>query len=105
MSLSTLPISYCTNVHPGRTIAEIDDGLTRYTMPMRKAFGKPVAAGLWLANSVVRELLADSDERKKFTSRLQERSLSCHTLNAFPYGDFHSERVKENVYLPDWGDR
>jgi hypothetical protein len=25
-------------------------------------------------------------------------------LNAFPFGDFHSPRVKENVYLPDWGD-
>ena len=31
--------------------------------------------------------------------------LTCHTLNAFPYGDFHSERVKENVYLPDWTQR
>jgi len=104
MSLSTLPISYCTNVHPGRTIAEIDEGLTRYTMPMRKAFGKPVAAGLWLANSVVREMLADRAAMQAFISRLGERSLSCHTLNAFPYGDFHSERVKENVYLPDWTD-
>ncbi|HEX6983787.1 MAG TPA: metabolite traffic protein EboE, partial [Planctomycetaceae bacterium] len=28
--------------------------------------------------------------------------LSCHTLNAFPFGDFHGERVKERVYLPDW---
>ena len=104
MSLSTLPISYCTNVHPGRTIAEIDDGLTRYTLPMKKAFGKPVAAGLWLADSVVRELLADRDEMKRFINRLGERSLPCHTLNAFPYGDFHGERVKENVYLPDWAD-
>lgn len=23
-------------------------------------------------------------------------------MNAFPFGDFHSERVKEQVYLPDW---
>ena len=104
MSLSTLPISYCTNVHPGRTIAEIDDGLTRFTMPMRQAFGKPVAAGLWLAHSIVRDLIADRDGLKGFINRLGERSLSCHTLNAFPYGDFHSERVKENVYLPDWTD-
>ena len=27
------------------------------------------------------------------------------TINGFPYGAFHRERVKENVYLPDWRDR
>ena len=26
------------------------------------------------------------------------------TANAFPYGDFHGERVKEDVYRPDWAD-
>jgi len=26
------------------------------------------------------------------------------TLNGFPYGDFHAERVKEEVYRPDWAD-
>ena len=24
------------------------------------------------------------------------------TFNGFPYGDFHSERVKDAVYRPDW---
>src|SRR5574337_970983 len=38
------------------------------------------------------------------STALDRRGLSCHTLNAFPYGDFHSRRVKENVYLPDWAD-
>ena len=104
MSLSTLPLSYCTNVHPGRTIFEIEEGLKRYTTPMRVAFGKPVAAGLWLADPVVTELLADRATLDGFVNRLGEQSLTCHTLNAFPFGDFHSERVKENVYLPDWTD-
>ena len=27
------------------------------------------------------------------------------TINGFPFGAFHRERVKENVYLPDWRDR
>jgi len=26
-------------------------------------------------------------------------------LNAFPFGDFHRERVKQDVYQPDWTDR
>ncbi|WP_397568226.1 metabolite traffic protein EboE [Schlesneria sp. T3-172] len=102
MTISTLPLSYCTNVHPGRTVAEVEDGLDQFTLPIRQNYGSDLAAGLWLAASVIRELNASPDEAKKFAERLHLRGLSCYTLNAFPYGDFHSARVKENVYLPDW---
>jgi sugar phosphate isomerase/epimerase len=102
MSLSALPLSYCTNVHPGRSVAEVEAGLDRYTVPVMRAYGQPLAAGLWLAKPVVAELLASPDGPRRFAEGLARRGLTCHTLNAFPYGDFHSERVKENVYLPDW---
>ena len=102
MTLSLLPLSYCTNVHPGRTVAEVDAGLEDYTANVRRNLGTDLAAGLWLARSVVSEMLATDDSVARFTDRLNERNLSCHTLNAFPFGDFHSERVKEQVYLPDW---
>src|SRR3990172_2374159 len=102
MSLSTLPLSYCTNVHPGRSVSEVEQGLDRYTVGVRRNFGAPLAAGLWLAEPVVRELRATTDGIARFAEGLSRRGLSCHTLNAFPYGDFHSPRVKERVYLPDW---
>ena len=102
MSLSPLPLSYCTNVHPGRTVAEVDEGLDRYTAEVRRRLGRLLAAGLWLAAPVVRELLATEGAVSRFAERLAARDLVCHTLNAFPYGDFHSPRVKENVYRPDW---
>lgn len=102
MSLSTLPLSYCTNVHPGLTVAEVEAGLDRFTVPVHARFGRPLAAGLWLAEPVVRELTARPEAAAEFAARLRSRGLTCHTLNAFPYGNFHSTRVKENVYLPDW---
>lgn len=102
MSLSTLPLSYCTNVHPGRSLAEVEAGLDRYTVPIRERFDHPLAAGLWLAQPIVSELLASPGGVARFAGGLARRGLTCHTLNAFPYGDFHSARVKENVYLPDW---
>ncbi len=102
MTISQLPLSYCTNVHPGRSVAEVNRGLDEVTCPVQQAWEQPLAAGLWLAQPVVRELTADADNVKRFVDGLHERGLTCHTLNAFPYGDFHSERVKENVYLPDW---
>ena len=56
MTLSTLPLSYCTNVHPGRTVSEINAGLSRYTAVASEGLAFPVAAGLWLAASVAQEL-------------------------------------------------
>lgn len=102
MTLSTLPLSYCTNVHPGRTLPEVEHGLDQFTVNLRRNFGAPLAAGLWLADSVVRELRSDPQCLPRFADGLRRRELTCHTLNAFPFGDFHSPRVKENVYLPDW---
>lgn len=102
MSLSTLPLSYCTNVHPGRSVGEVEAGLDQYTVPVSRAAGKPIAAGLWLAKPVAAELLSAPDGVRRFAAGLRRRGLTTHTLNAFPYGDFHSPRVKEKVYLPDW---
>jgi hypothetical protein len=102
MSLSTLPLSYCTNVHPGRNLVEVEQGLDQFTVNLRRNFGAPLAAGLWLADSIVRELKATPDGTRRFADELSRRELTCHTLNAFPFGDFHSPRVKENVYRPDW---
>ncbi|WP_422927361.1 metabolite traffic protein EboE [Singulisphaera sp. PoT] len=102
MSLSSLPLSYCTNVHPGQTVAEVEAGIERYTLAIRERYGLPMAAGLWLARPVTRELLATPDGPRRFAARLSEHGLPCYTLNAFPYGNFHGARVKEQVYLPDW---
>ena len=43
MSISTLPLSYCTNVHPGRSVAEVEAGLDRYTVEVARRL---VHAGL-----------------------------------------------------------
>ena len=102
MSLSSLPLSYCTNVHPAQTVAEVLDGLNSHTASALHEFNQPMAAGLWLARSVVHELLDHRGALDELGQTLWQHDLSCYTLNTFPYGDFHSDRVKENVYLPDW---
>ncbi len=102
MSLSHLPLSYCTNVHPGQSVTEVLDGIATHTAAALEQFNRPMAAGLWLARSVVTELMQSPDALEQLGQTLWQNDLSCYTLNTFPYGDFHSERVKENVYLPDW---
>jgi len=102
MSLSTLPLGYCTNVHPGRKLDEVIAGVRRYTAAVGERIEQPLAAGLWLAEPVVRELSVSADAIEQLKGVLDENALVCYTLNAFPFGDFHSERVKEQVYIPDW---
>jgi len=102
MSLSTLPLSYCTNVHPGATVLEVVQKLQEHTIPARQHLNQKIAAGLWLAASVVEELDNVPEKIRDIQATLDQGDLVCYTLNAFPYGNFHSERVKENVYLPDW---
>jgi len=104
MPFSRLPLCYCTNVHPGRSVDDVLRGLDHYTLPVKERCQESLAAGLWLARGVVDEILSSQHGAQRFRDELQTRGLSCHTLNAFPYGDFHSERVKENVYIPDWTD-
>ena len=102
MTLSRLPLSYCTNVHPGRTVAEVIDGVTNYSAEIQRQLDFPMAAGLWLSASVVRELMESPEQMERLAQVLWQHDLCCYTLNTFPYGDFHSDRVKEQVYLPDW---
>lgn len=104
MSLSTLPLSYCTNVHPGQTISEVVEGINNYTVPARQQLGQRIAAGLWLPATAIDEIQKDPLQLERLQQTLNAGDLVCYTLNTFPYGNFHSERVKENVYLPDWAD-
>ena len=71
MAISSLPLSYCTNVHPGRTLDEVIDGVATYTCRVRRETGQPLAAGLWLAAPVIREL---RDDRAGIDRLLQDLS-------------------------------
>ena len=90
MTLNTLPLSYCTNVHPGLTVAEILRKLDEFTLPIQQQLGAPLAAGLWLAEPVIEEILSTADGIERFAEEIQKRDLTCYTLNAFPYGNLSS---------------
>ncbi|MFH5802454.1 metabolite traffic protein EboE [Alienimonas sp. DA493] len=106
MTLPSLPTCYCTNVHPGRSVAEVLDGLEQFTVPVRDrlaaAGAGPLAAGLWFAAPVAEALSAEEGGPARIAQFLAAHDLTCYTLNAFPYGDFHRDAVKADVYRPDW---
>lgn len=100
----SLPLCYCTNVHACRSAADVPRMLDTYALPVRQRAGFEIAVGLWLPAMAVDEVLASPAGRGSLRRELDDRGLTCHTLNAFPHGDFHGRRVKEQVYLPDWSD-
>lgn len=102
MALSDLPLSYCTNVHPGETFEQAFSGLSRFTGPLAQQLSSPIAAGLWMTRNAVSQIRRDTRLLDELHHWLEETGLVCYTMNAFPFGNFHAERVKENVYLPDW---
>lgn len=100
-----MQIGYCGNVHPGRTIEEVKQNLTAHTLDVKSQVrpDQEMGIGLWLSASAAREL-DDLQSLLDFRDWLAERNLLPYTLNGFPYGDFHQEVVKLDVYKPTWAD-
>ena len=106
MKLTTktdLHLTYCTNIHPGETWAEVEHNLRQYVLPLKTRLcrDRPFGIGLRLADVAARELLED-DNLDRFRAWLQTHNLYVFTLNGFPYGGFHHQVVKDKVYAPDW---
>jgi sugar phosphate isomerase/epimerase len=97
-----LPIAYCANVHPGETFDQAQANLAKIASAVRKRLGRPIGVGLWLPAQAVDQLKDDPARFDELKSLLHEEQIVVYTMNAFPFGNFHASRVKENVYLPDW---
>ena len=104
-------LAYCTNVHPGETLARTKAMLEQHAVRVRELScqtsgnaQQTLGIGLWLSAQSARELLAETEGIVRFRGWLEERGLAVRTINGFPYGDFHGETVKTRVYHPHWAD-
>lgn len=95
-------ITYCTNIHPGESWQEVFAALRQHIPAVKAAVSpdRPFPIGLRLSRQAATELTPE--ENARFTDWLRSHDCFVPTLNGFPYGAFHSDRVKERVYLPDW---
>jgi hypothetical protein len=95
-------ITYCTNIHSGESWDDIFTALRQH-IPLIKSTvspNHPFPIGLRLSSRAATELT--SQKNRLFTAWLHEQECFIPTINGFPFGSFHGERVKERVYLPDW---
>lgn len=96
-------LTYCTNVHPGLSWAEVLDNLEEFIPPLKARFApdRPFGIGLRLSNADTLGLLED-DNLAGFIEWLSDHGCYVSTMNGFPYGPFHQTTVKEHVHAPDW---
>ena len=80
------------------------NSLQTYLPEVKRRVSPKAAFGvsLRLAGASVQELKAHPEEREWLKNFLLENDLYIFTVNAFPYGPFKGQRVKEQVYEPDW---
>lgn len=96
-------LSYCTNIHAGNAWNEVMPQL-QYQLPrVRTALNQsgPMGIGLRLSRNSL-DTLENPAELDEFRQWLADQNHYVFTINGFPYGAFHGERVKEDVYKPDW---
>lgn len=96
-------LTYCSNIHPGETWTEVKENLETYLPDLKQKLSPnaPFGVGLRLSDLASRELLAN-DHLKQLQAWLAHENLYVFTLNGFPYGSFHHQRIKDQVYAPDW---
>lgn len=97
-------LSYCSNIHPGENWEVTFSNLQKYLPIIREqvAGDRPFGVGLRLSNTASEEL-GLGETLSNFKNWLSENNLYVFTMNGFPYGNFHNERVKDMVHAPDWG--
>ncbi len=96
-------LTYCTNVHSGETWPQTFAALRRHLPEIRRRLSPcaPMGVGLRLS-AVAAEALADEAALDTLRGFLAAEGLYVFTINGFPYGPFHGQPVKQQVYEPDW---
>jgi len=107
--LDNAHLTYCLNVHPGATFEEAQTAIFEKAQWAFRRFaaqtglGGPFGLGIWLSAEAASTVVAEQ-RLERFARGLDSDGFYAFTLNGFPYGRFHGERVKEAVYRPDWAD-
>ena len=98
-------LTYCLNVHPGESWADNFRAIREQALAVRDRVDPegPFGLGLRLSNEASIEL-ALGENLAEFKRFCEDEGLYVFTVNAFPYGTFHDQSVKADVYRPDWRD-
>ena len=97
-------LTYSTLVHPADNWEQLYHSLVTYLPKVKARIAGNKAFGVCIRLSASSaETLANSPaERAKLKKFLDDNDMYIYTANAFVFGHFKGEKVKEQVYEPDW---
>jgi len=97
-------LTYSTLVHPADNWEQLWHSLNTYVpkVKSRIAGNKSFGVCIRLAAPTAETLAASAAERAKLKKFLEDNDMYIYTANAFVYGHFKGDKVKEQVYEPDW---
>jgi hypothetical protein len=97
-------LAYSTLVHPSDTWDEMWASFNRYLPEVKRRVSpnEAFAVSIRISRNSADRLTSDAQERARLKDFLRANDMYLITANAFPYGPFKGERVKEKVYEPDW---
>jgi hypothetical protein len=97
-------LTYSTLVHPADNWEQLYHSLVTYLpkVKARIAGNKPFGVCIRLSADSAATLAASPKERDKLKKFLADNDMYIYTANAFVYGHFKGDKVKEQVYEPDW---
>src|SRR5690349_10069317 len=92
-------LTYCSNIHAGHTWEEVSAALESTLPAVRRGLNFDGLLGIGLRLSAeAAASLEHEDTLDAFLRFLRDGNYYVLTINGFPYGAFHGERVKERVY-------
>jgi len=101
-------LGYCLNLHAVESLSELLESLGSVILPLRDRLGNEGTFGVGMyvpallaGHLVSEEGTADLESLRSF---LDSERLDAFTWNAFPYGEFQTDGLKEGVYEPAWTD-
>src|SRR5437016_10641063 len=88
-------LTYCTNIHPGESWAEVRANIEQYVVAVKALVASSRAFGIGLRLSAqAASTLSEPATLEEFRSFLSAHDLYVFTINGFPHGQFHGTRVK-----------
>lgn len=99
-------LGYCLNLRACTDVPALLTLLRSVIEPVRVALGsaRPFGVGMYVPASLAKTLAAPSGvhELDTLARELEAMGLDPFTWNAFPFGDFGDEGLKQRVFEPTW---
>lgn len=97
-------LTYCTNIHAGEHWPDVERSLVANLPAIKAAVSPDAPLGIGLRISASMAAALHEPEALDRLKSLLGSDYYVFTVNAFPYGNFHGQPVKDGAYRPDWTD-